>query len=584
MPEEIKHTQEIEISYGVEETNVTKRFFCPITHQLLEEPVMASDGKNYEREAIEEWINRAKRLGQTPRSPSTNLPLQSLNLYPNFDLKGEIESIKPNSIWKALFELEEGALLEVMKDHSDPYDPIPDPEKRTALMYAALTKRHKVLEYLLARDEHGQPKASSQYVNLQDSTGHTALMLACSNREINLETIKCLVENGADPNILSKKHKQTALMLAVLSRRSDVVEYLLARDGNKRRVPTQVDLQDSSGYSALMLACSDRETKLEIIKWLLGSGARVRLQGKDGKTILTLLGGSHREDIKNYILDFFALRSQHQQPSQTFWQSQQLQQNQHQQPLQQRFNQPLIQQRQHHTYFRTNASFPLFENEPALQQAIEQSILAANQHNPSPYSSATHSSSRMNASAPNPYLNHSLSSLQFEQTLQRALRLLNPEFKSGPSSSFGPSSSSSSSFDPRLSSSSSFGPSSSSSSNFGPRLSSSSSFNSDSSSRPQGSNSTGFPPRFSGVGSNSFVPNVENHVSIAFPSFPPFVQPVFPAESENSSNNPRRSHFNYQPHVVNPSNQSPQQLYTHFSPIPLIDQAPNPPVYSVRSR
>ena len=42
-------------------------FVCPITQELPLDPVMAADGRVYERSAIEEWI--AKGNG---KSPSTN--------------------------------------------------------------------------------------------------------------------------------------------------------------------------------------------------------------------------------------------------------------------------------------------------------------------------------------------------------------------------------------------------------------------------------------------------------------------------------------------------------------------------------
>ena len=53
---------------------------CPILMTLMEDPVIASDGYTYERHAIEAWI---KSVNDIARSPSTNEPLELLNLYPN---------------------------------------------------------------------------------------------------------------------------------------------------------------------------------------------------------------------------------------------------------------------------------------------------------------------------------------------------------------------------------------------------------------------------------------------------------------------------------------------------------------------
>lgn len=61
---------------------VPDEFLCPITRELMREPVMAADGYSYEREAIESWVNTKNRT-----SPMTNLPLQTTLLTPNRTLK-----------------------------------------------------------------------------------------------------------------------------------------------------------------------------------------------------------------------------------------------------------------------------------------------------------------------------------------------------------------------------------------------------------------------------------------------------------------------------------------------------------------
>ena len=58
---------------------------CPITGDLMVDPVVASDGHSYEREAIEEWFRRFSH-NATPRSPTTNGPIER-RLFPNHNLK-----------------------------------------------------------------------------------------------------------------------------------------------------------------------------------------------------------------------------------------------------------------------------------------------------------------------------------------------------------------------------------------------------------------------------------------------------------------------------------------------------------------
>ncbi|XP_039167670.1 U-box domain-containing protein 33 isoform X2 [Eucalyptus grandis] len=64
-------------SPGEEHTQPPSYFLCPITQELMEDPVMAADGHTYEAEAIREWLNRHDT------SPMTNLQLQNLDLIPN---------------------------------------------------------------------------------------------------------------------------------------------------------------------------------------------------------------------------------------------------------------------------------------------------------------------------------------------------------------------------------------------------------------------------------------------------------------------------------------------------------------------
>ncbi|KAL7406824.1 hypothetical protein ABVT39_027038 [Epinephelus coioides] len=63
-------------------TGIPDEFLCPITRELMREPVIAADGYSYEREAIESWINTKNRS-----SPMTNLPLLTTLLTPNHTLK-----------------------------------------------------------------------------------------------------------------------------------------------------------------------------------------------------------------------------------------------------------------------------------------------------------------------------------------------------------------------------------------------------------------------------------------------------------------------------------------------------------------
>jgi hypothetical protein len=64
-----------------------EKFLCPITCEKLVDPVIASDGRTYERAAIEDWFQSGKST-----SPCTNEILNDLSLKPNFELLSDIQN------------------------------------------------------------------------------------------------------------------------------------------------------------------------------------------------------------------------------------------------------------------------------------------------------------------------------------------------------------------------------------------------------------------------------------------------------------------------------------------------------------
>jgi len=65
---------------------VPASFKCPITHDVMRDPVVTQDGHVYEREAIQEWFRRGHRS-----SPVTGMMLPNLALLPEVPLRRAIE-------------------------------------------------------------------------------------------------------------------------------------------------------------------------------------------------------------------------------------------------------------------------------------------------------------------------------------------------------------------------------------------------------------------------------------------------------------------------------------------------------------
>ena len=66
--------------------SVVSSFFCPITQDVMADPVITSDGHTYERAAIEQW------LASHNTSPLTGLPLLTHELVPNEQLARQIQA------------------------------------------------------------------------------------------------------------------------------------------------------------------------------------------------------------------------------------------------------------------------------------------------------------------------------------------------------------------------------------------------------------------------------------------------------------------------------------------------------------
>lgn len=62
-------------------TDVPSQFMCPITMEIMTDPVMLTDGQVYERKAIVKWLET------NSKSPLTNIPIQKDIVIPCFVLR-----------------------------------------------------------------------------------------------------------------------------------------------------------------------------------------------------------------------------------------------------------------------------------------------------------------------------------------------------------------------------------------------------------------------------------------------------------------------------------------------------------------
>ncbi len=74
------------------EMDIPNDWYCPITCDIMKDPVIGPDGHTYERFAIEHW------LSTNDKSPITRKPMQSTNLIPNFALRNTIEAFLKSNL------------------------------------------------------------------------------------------------------------------------------------------------------------------------------------------------------------------------------------------------------------------------------------------------------------------------------------------------------------------------------------------------------------------------------------------------------------------------------------------------------
>lgn len=70
---------------------IYEAFVCPLTKQVMRDPVTIENGQTFEREAIEEWFKKCRDNGRRPTCPLTNKELKSTELNASIALRNTIE-------------------------------------------------------------------------------------------------------------------------------------------------------------------------------------------------------------------------------------------------------------------------------------------------------------------------------------------------------------------------------------------------------------------------------------------------------------------------------------------------------------
>lgn len=106
LAEEKEHRNELSIrlnKINFHDDTINKRFICPIAKEIMEHPVIASDGHTYEEREIQRWMKHH----MTSPVEGTQIEIDK-TLYPNKDLRSEIlefiESAERNHAKKSMLK------------------------------------------------------------------------------------------------------------------------------------------------------------------------------------------------------------------------------------------------------------------------------------------------------------------------------------------------------------------------------------------------------------------------------------------------------------------------------------------------
>ena len=135
-------------------------------------------------------------------------------------------------------------------------------------------------------------------INHQDEDGWSALMMAC--RDGCSEIVDILLQYNANIE-LTLVRGTTALMITCMNdgptQQIQIVSSLL-------NAQAKTNVQDSEGYTALMLACQQQFT--QAVTLLLANGAQTDLQSEDGWTALMLACRDGGNEIVHLLLQYKA--------------------------------------------------------------------------------------------------------------------------------------------------------------------------------------------------------------------------------------------------------------------------------------
>lgn len=275
-------------------------FICPITLEIMTEPVATADGQVYERKNIKEWLERNNT------SPLTSLPLANKNLIPIPLIKSQIQSfLQKNKICT------ENEFLAAVKTGK-----IDEVER---LNYLDKHLHYSKIEFDVFSDIVGYKYDSDEDLNIpveevmssEIIDGETALFLAVSAGHV--EMVTYLLTNGANPNDSLASTGWTVLQEAIS--RSCVTNYRIDFTSQPTIDELLKNLETAQNQNNNNLQNETYKVEeviskkhIEITKILLENGANPNQRdfGEDEEYPLIMAASSNLTEIVSHLIQFNA--------------------------------------------------------------------------------------------------------------------------------------------------------------------------------------------------------------------------------------------------------------------------------------
>jgi len=177
------HGSQSDESYQFERLHVEPiydAFVCPLTKQVMSDPVTLENGHTFEREAIEKWFKECRESGSKMVCPLTLKELRSTELNPSMALQNTIEE------WTAR---NEAVQLDTARRSLNPGSPESD-----------VLHSLKYIQYMSHKS-----RSNKHAVRHADLIPKVVEMLKSTSRRVRckaLETLQIVVEDDADNKVV----------------------------------------------------------------------------------------------------------------------------------------------------------------------------------------------------------------------------------------------------------------------------------------------------------------------------------------------------------------------------------------------